>query len=141
MSVRTVSIIECDVHAGNTEATTSRTFTVQGREFEIDLCDEAATEFDEAMEVWIGFARQTGGRRKPVQRYEGGKTEAVAVAVAPVAKAKAKSKKKNGNSDAAAIRAWAKGRRGVDAGTTGRVPQKARDAYYAAQEKDAAATA
>lgn len=128
MSLRTVSIVECDVHAGNTPATTTRTFTVQGREFEIDLCDEAASEFDEALEVWIGFSRQVGGRRKAVTRYEDGTVPA------PVA---AKASGTKGTSDAVAIREWAKGRKGMDAGTRGRIPQRVRDAYYAAQDKEA----
>lgn len=131
MAVRTVSIMECDVHAEGTPATTSRTFAVQGREFEIDLCDEAAAEFDEAMEVWIGFARQTGGRRKPVPQYEDGQAQAA------TASTSAGAKPKRAGSDAAAIRAWAKGKRGMNAGAKGRVPQKVRDAYYAEQGANA----
>lgn len=138
MSLRTVSLIECDVHADSAPATTTRTFTVQGREFELDVCDEAATEFDEAMEVWIGFSRQVGGRRKTAPRYEDGKVELAGSAIS-AGSGKSKSKpSKAGTSDAAAIRAWAKGRKGVDAGKIGRVPQQARDAYYAAHSKDAA---
>jgi hypothetical protein len=40
------------------DATKKRRFSVGGRDFEIDLCDENAQRFDHEMDGWVGAARR-----------------------------------------------------------------------------------
>lgn len=125
MATRTISVFECDIQNDGTEATTQRTFSVQGRDFQIDLCDKDADKFDAAMEPWTAAARQTGGRHKaPTSLTESG----------PVSTSSPRSSRKN--SDAAAIREWA-AKKGVEVSARGVIAQSVRDAYYEDQSKSA----
>jgi hypothetical protein len=119
MATRTISVFECDIQNDGTEATTQRTFSVQGRDFQIDLCDKDGDKFDAAMAPWITAARQTGGRHKaPTSLTESGP------ASTPSA-----SRGSRKNSESAAIREWA-AKKGVEVSARGVIAQSVRDAYH-----------
>ncbi len=89
-------------------------FALDGVDYEIDLSDEHASELREAISLYVGHARRTGGRRKSGRRVAA-----------------------NGNADgggsasAAEIRAWARDN-GWDVPERGRVSAEVREAYAAA---------
>lgn len=94
-----------DVDGG--EAVESVTFGLDGVSYEIDLSEENASKLRDALAVWIGSARRSGGRRgaaaKPAPRSA---------------------------SDAAAIREWAAAN-GHTVSPRGRIPAQVRAAYEA----------
>ena len=86
------------------------TFALDGTEYEIDLSSENAAKLRDALGVWVGHARRTGGRRR---RGAAGRS--------------------NGRSEAtpAEIREWARNN-GWDVPDRGRVASEVREAYEAA---------
>lgn len=87
-------------------------FGIDGAQYEIDLSEEHAQELREALAVYIGHGRRTGGRKKSA----------------------GSSAKRSGGSDGASaseIRAWAR-ENGWDVPERGRVSAEVREAYAAA---------
>ena len=82
-------------------------------DYEIDLSDQHAGELRDAISLYIGHARRTGGRRKSGRR-----------ASTPAAS-------DDGGASAAEIRAWAR-ENGWDVPERGRVSAEVREAYAAA---------
>jgi hypothetical protein len=98
----------------NSDAVETVSFALDGVDYEIDLSEQHAGELRNALSLYIGHGRRTGGRRRSGRRSS-----------APAA---------TGNGDgasAAVIRAWAR-ENGWDVPERGRVSAEVREAYAAA---------
>jgi hypothetical protein len=96
-----------------TEADETVSFALDGVDYEIDLSDEHAEEIREAVSLYIGHARRTGGRRRSNRRASSG------------------AGADSAGASAADIRAWAR-ENGWDVPERGRVSAEVREAYSAA---------
>ena len=110
MAQRVNVVLVDDIDGNDAEETVS--FALDGVDYEIDLSDKHAGELRNALSLYIGHARRTGGRRKSGRRPS-----------APVAD--------EGGASAADIRAWAR-ENGWDVPERGRVSADVREAYAAA---------
>lgn len=106
-----VNVVLVDDIDGN-DASETVSFALDGVDYEIDLSEQHASELRNAVSLYIGHGRRTGGRRKSGRRGS-----------APVASDEATS--------AADIRAWAR-ENGWDVPERGRVSAEVREAYAAA---------
>jgi hypothetical protein len=97
----------------DSEASETVRFGLDGADYEIDLSDDNAAKLREALALYIGHARRTGGRRRA------GATTA------------ATSRDSDGPS-AAEIRAWAR-ENGWDVPERGRVSTEVREAFFASR--------
>ena len=111
MAQRVNVVLVDDIDGSDAEETVS--FALDGVDYEIDLSDQHAGELRNAISLYIGHARRTGGRRKSGRR-----------ASAPAAS-------DDGGASAAEIRAWAR-ENGWDVPERGRVSAEVREAYAAA---------
>ncbi len=109
MAQRVNVVLVDDIDGSDAEETVS--FALDGVDYEIDLSDEHAAELRNAISLYIGHARRTGGRRKSGRRPS-----------APAAE---------GGTSAADIRAWAR-ENGWEVPERGRVSAEVREAYAAA---------
>lgn len=101
------------------EAAETVNFGLDGASYEIDLSDDNATKLREALAVYVGHARRTGGRRR--SGSQGGSPSP------------SRSSSGGGSGPSAAeIRAWAR-ENGYDVPERGRVSGEVREAYLAAQ--------
>jgi hypothetical protein len=107
-----VNVILVDDIDGN-DAVETVSFALDGVDYEIDLSEQHAGELRNALSLYIGHARRTGGRRRSGRR-----------ASAPAASS-------DGSVSAADIRAWAR-ENGYDVPERGRVSAEVREAYAAA---------
>ncbi len=98
----------------DSEAIETVSFALDGVDYEIDLSEQHAGELRNALSLYIGHGRRTGGRRRSGRR---------ASAAAPTSSGEGAS--------AADIRAWAK-ENGWDVPERGRVSAEVREAYAAA---------
>jgi hypothetical protein len=98
------------------EAAETLNFGLDGANYEIDLSAENATKLREALAVYVGHGRRTGGRRKAGGQGSG--TSARSGGAAGPA--------------ASEIRAWAR-ENGFDVPERGRVSSEVREAFLAAQ--------
>lgn len=98
------------------EAAETVNFGLDGASYEIDLSDENATKLREALAVYVGHGRRTGGRRRGAAQ-SGATTGGKAGASGP---------------SASEIRAWAR-ENGFDVPERGRVSGEVREAFLAAQ--------
>lgn len=94
------------------EATETVKFGLDGVDYEIDLSDGNAAKLREAVALYVGHARRTGGRRR-----SGAATAATS--------------RDAGGPSAAEIRTWAR-ENGWDVPERGRVSSEVREAYLAA---------
>ena len=95
------------------EAAETVSFALDGVDYEIDLSEDHAGELRDAVSLYIGHARRTGGRRKSGRRQAtSGSAEAT-------------------GGSAADIRAWAR-ENGWTVPERGRVSSDVREAYVAA---------
>ncbi len=97
----------------NSDAAETVSFALDGVDYEIDLSDKHAGDLREALSLFVGHARRTGGRRK------GGK------------RASSPSSAGGSSASAADVRAWAR-ENGWDVPERGRVSAEVREAYAAA---------
>jgi hypothetical protein len=111
MAQRVNVVLVDDIDGSDAEETVS--FALDGVDYEIDLSDQHAGELRNAISLYIGHARRTGGRRKSGRR-----------ASTPAAS-------DDGGASAAEIRAWAR-ENGWDVPERGRVSAEVREAYAAA---------
>src|SRR5512141_1742024 len=109
MAQRVNVVLVDDIDGSDAEETVS--FALDGVDYEIDLSDKHAGELRNAISLYIGHARRTGGRRKSGRRSS-----------APAGEA--------GTISAADIRAWAR-ENGWDVPERGRVSAEVREAYAA----------
>ena len=98
------------------EAAETVNFGLDGASYEIDLSNDNATKLREALAVYVGHGRRTGGRRKGAA--QGG--------------ASAGSRSGSAGPSASEIRAWAR-ENGFDVPERGRVSSEVREAFLAAQ--------
>ena len=107
-----VNVVLVDDIDGN-DASETVSFALDGVDYEIDLSDQHASDLREALALYIGHGRRTGGRRR-----SGRKSSA-----SPATSAEGAS--------AADIRAWAR-ENGYEVPERGRVSAEVREAYAAA---------
>jgi nucleoid-associated protein Lsr2 len=93
------------------DATETVGFALDGVDYEIDLSEKHAKELRNAVSLYVGHARRTGGRRKSGRRSS--------------------SPASTAGTSAAEIRAWAR-ENGWDVPERGRVSAEVREAYAAA---------
>lgn len=112
MAQRVNVVLVDDLDGGDAAETVS--FALDGVDYEIDLSEQHAGELRNALALYIGHGRRTGGRRRKSPGSGAG-----ARAAAP------------GGPSAAEIRAWAR-ENGWDVPERGRVAAEVREAYTAA---------
>jgi hypothetical protein len=95
------------------DATETVSFALDGVDYEIDLSDQHAGELRNALSLYVGHGRRTGGRRKTGRRSSSA------------------SSGDDTGASAADIRAWAR-ENGWDVPERGRVSAEVREAYAAA---------
>jgi hypothetical protein len=111
MAQRTRTILVDDIEGTEiTDGGQTITFAYRGAQYQIDLNEENAAKFDEAMAFYIQHASRVGGRR---QSGSGG------------------NGKGRDKPDLNAIRQWAR-ENGHQVSSRGRIPQAVQDAYAAA---------
>jgi hypothetical protein len=96
----------------DTEAAETVSFALDGVDYEIDLSEDHARELRNALGIYIGHGRRTGGRRKSGRKGSSSAASDDAVS-------------------AADIRAWARAN-GWEVPERGRVSAEVREAYAAA---------
>jgi hypothetical protein len=116
MAQRVQVLLVCDLHDGEVTGTESISFSVDGRNYEIDVCDAHAAELRDTFAPYVGAARRAGsgtnagsGRSRG---RRGGGSSSVGV-------------------DPAAVRAWAKSN-GVKVSERGRISGDVIEQYHAA---------
>ena len=103
-----------------TDASETVSFAIDGVDYEIDLSEKHAADLRDAVSLYIGHARRTGGRRKGRGRSSSG------------AGGSGGSAGSGGSGASAAdIRAWAR-ENGWEVPERGRVSAEVREAYAAA---------
>ncbi len=111
MAQRVHVVLVDDIDSGDAAETVS--FGLDGVDYEIDLSEQHAKELRDALALYIGHGRRTGGRRRGGQR---------GAAAAGATK---------GGASAAEIRDWARAN-GWEVPARGRVSAEVREAYAAA---------
>ncbi len=109
MAQRVHVVLVDDIDGGDAAETVS--FALDGVDYEIDLSEQHAGELREALALYVGHGRRTGGRRRAGQRGGSGAAR--------------------GGASAAEIRDWAR-ENGWDVPARGRVSAEVREAYAAA---------
>jgi uncharacterized membrane protein YgcG len=117
MAQRVNVVLVDDIDGSDAAETVS--FALDGVDYEIDLSDQHAAELRDAVSLYVGHARRTGGRRKGSRRSGG-----------PGGSAGSGGSSGSGTS-AADIRAWAR-ENGWEVPDRGRVSAEVREAYAAA---------
>ena len=110
MAQRVNVVLVDDIDGSDASETVS--FALDGVDYEIDLSDKHAAELREAVSLYTGHARRTGGRRKNARRSSSGSSDTA-------------------GTSAADIRAWAR-ENGWTVPERGRVSADVREAYAAA---------
>lgn len=108
MVQRTILVLEDDVDGG--EAAETVTFALDGVSYEIDLNARNAAKLRDALAVWVGHARKSGGRART---------------------GTATRRTRGSRSHGADIRAWAQDQ-GMKVSERGRVSKEIVEAYEAA---------
>jgi len=108
-----VNVVLVDDIDGN-DASETVSFALDGVDYEIDLSDQHAGDLRDALALYIGHGRRTGGRRRSGRKSS-----------APAATAI------DGGPSAADVRAWAR-ENGYEVPERGRVSAEVREAYAAA---------
>jgi hypothetical protein len=78
MAQRFQVLVVCDLHADETPGTETVSFTVDGASYELDVCDQHASEVRNAFAPYVGAGRRigrnsgSGGRRRRGGRSTGG---------------------------------------------------------------------
>ena len=111
MAQRVNVVLVDDIDGSDAVETVS--FALDGVDYEIDLSEEHAGELRNAISIYVGHGRRTGGRRKSGRRSSAPSTDGDS---AP---------------SAADIRAWAR-ENGWEVPERGRVSAEVREAYAAA---------
>src|SRR5579884_2131384 len=112
MAQRVQVLLLCDLHDGEVEGTETLHFSIDSRGYEIDLCEQHATELRDVLAPYIGAGRRAGtGTGRGRSRGSGGST---AVGVDP-----------------AAVRAWARSQ-GIKVSERGRISADVIERYRAA---------
>ena len=123
MVTRTTTSLTDDLDGSRADATVS--FVWQGQAYDIDLSQQHAQEFADAIAPYLAVARTSGRGRRRSSAVASGATSG-AVAAAGV-----------GEFDPKAVRAWARDN-GVEASARGRLSSALLQQYRDAQEPDPA---
>src|SRR3954454_17389766 len=62
MAQRVQVILVCDVHGDETPGTETVEFALDGSSYEIDVCEQHASELRDGFAPYVGVARRAGGR-------------------------------------------------------------------------------
>ncbi len=124
MAQRTLVLLTCDVHDGDADAVETVQFTVEGRSYECDLCDDHLAEFRESAGIWSSHAR-------PVGRTRVRRTQQPAGSPSPASSGRGRSRSTSSGPSTAEVRRWAKSQ-GIDIGDRGRISSQLYEAYQAA---------
>jgi hypothetical protein len=117
MAQRVQVLLVCDVHEDETPATETVEFALDGSGYEVDVCEQHATELRESLATYVGVARRSGGRG----------------ALSPNRPTGRRSRRsRNGGGEAAQIREWARSQ-GLAVPERGRIPAELAEKYAAAQ--------
>ena len=111
MAQRVNVVLVDDIDGSDAVETVS--FALDGVDYEIDLSEKHAGELRNAVSLYIGHGRRTGGRRRSGRRSSGSAAA------------------NHDGASAADIRAWAR-ENGWDVPERGRVSAEVREAYLAA---------
>lgn len=112
MAQRTEIILIDDIDGGSADETVE--FGLDGVTYEIDLSDKNAAKFRQALSLWTGSGRRTGGKKKR----------------AGVATASTSTSRTDRNSYLKDLREWAKGQN-LQVSERGRIPAEIEAAYEA----------
>lgn len=116
MAQRVQVLLVCDVHDDETAATETVEFALDGSSYEIDLCEQHASDLRDRLAGYVGVARRSGGRG----------------ALSPGrAAARRGRRSRGGSSEAAQIREWARSQ-GLPVPERGRIPAELAEKYAAA---------
>jgi Lsr2 len=99
------------------EATQTISFRINGQEYEIDLSDENAQRFHQALEPYVASSRQVQRQVEPVRRGRGN----------------GRRRNGSGREDIPQVRAWAQAN-GYDVSERGRIKKEILDAYDQAHQ-------
>ena len=113
MAQRVNVVLVDDIDGQDADETVS--FALDGVDYEIDLSDKHASELRDALALYVGHGRRTGGRRKNGRRQSSGSGSAAS----------------DSGASPADIRSWAR-EQGWDVPERGRVSAEVREAYAAA---------
>src|SRR4051794_37267905 len=113
MAQRVNVVLVDDIDGQDADETVS--FALDGVDYEIALSDKHAAELRDALALYVGHGRRTGGRRKNGRRQPTGSGSAAS----------------DSGASPADIRAWAR-EQGWDVPERGRVSAEVREAYAAA---------
>lgn len=108
MVQRTILVLEDDLDGG--EAVETVSFALDGVSYEIDVNESNATKLRDALAMWVGHARRTGGRARTGSAGRSSRGQ---------------------RTQGANIRAWAQGQ-GIKVSERGRVSKEIVEAYEAA---------
>ena len=114
MAQRVQVLLVCDLHHDDeTPGTQTVSFALDGAGYEIDVCDEHATELRNSFARYVGLARRAVGR------------------AAPTGRRRATRRPGGGNGpDPAAVRSWAR-EHGVKVSERGRISADVLEQYAA----------
>lgn len=112
MAQRVTTTLVCDLHDDDTAGTQTITFSLDGVNYELDVCDVHAGTMREDLARYVGVARRSGGRR--------GSTRGPRRASAG-----------SDRQQSAQVREWAR-RQGIPVSERGRIPASLLERYQAA---------
>ena len=112
MAQRVQVLLVCDLHGDETPAGETVEFALDGSAYEIDVCEQHATELRDRMAAYVGAARRSGGRSQSVGSSRGGR----------------RRRRSSGSGEAARIREWARGQ-GLAVPERGRIPADLAERY------------
>jgi hypothetical protein len=113
MAQRIQVLLVCDMHDDETPGTETVMFAVDGSTYEIDLCEQHATNLRERFATYVGAARRAGGRNDS----SGGRSR--------------RRRSRGGSGEAARIREWARSQ-GLQVPERGRIPAELAERFAAA---------
>lgn len=112
MAQRIQVLLVCDMHDDETPGTETVSFSVDGATYEIDLCEQHATNLRERFAPYIGAGRRGGGRSDS-------------------SSGRSRRRRSRGSGDAARVREWARSQ-GLAVPERGRIPAELAERYAAA---------
>lgn len=115
MAQKVLVTMTCDMHEGEVEATETVAFGLDGSNYEIDLCDEHASDLREKIAPMVGAARAIRSSGRPTGNRAGTRARAAG----------------HTGPDPAEVRAWATAN-GFTVPERGRLPKEVTTAYAAA---------
>ncbi len=118
MARQVIERLLCDVHDGEVDAVRTVQFGLNGRQYEIDLCEVHADELESVVQEWADFARSVTGRSTTRGIRGRGRSRSRSSA--------------NGKADVASVRSWAK-QQGMKVSDRGRIPNEVLEKYHAAR--------